>query len=306
MTQGAGPILQSNFIGKPHLVAIPQTPLQVSRTRWLQDNSSITSSGHSGPPELRGRFGSTNPDIDSPHKESSHRPNVEDIDFSVPAQLSGGTSAPPWSTSCILCSSSSSPLGPPLVTKTASHNLHTSWDISSHEPRPELGRGRSQVSPFATKTGGKLTHDKQSYSKPTTVPERVPLYLDHTVSAADPPSFNSHIQWKGTILAPQLMRTLTTTLSKPPTKYLLRGGQQEQRKLKSTKTFFMIRPGCDASELNQILKVTKLRSSYLILGLPHQMMLLVDERSLTAYKEIIPARCMLMKSPNHEIAKNVI
>ena len=215
MMQSASPspILQSNFVGKPHLVAIPQTSLQAPRTRRLQETNSVTSSGPSRPRELGVKFGSANAHVDSPHEESTHRPNAEDVDRTASLQLSGRTSAPPWSTSCVFCSSSSSPLGPSLVTKTASHNMHAPRDKSSHEPRPEPGRGRSQASPF-------VAHDEQSYSK-LRVAEKVPLRLEHTVSDADPPSISSHILWKGTILALQLMRTSTTTLSKLRTKYLL-------------------------------------------------------------------------------------
>jgi hypothetical protein len=152
VTQSAspGPILRSNFVGKPHLV--PQNSLQVPRTRWLQENSGVTSSGLSRPRELGGGFGLAN------------------------AHIAAGPSAPPWGTSCVSCSSSPSPLGPSVVTKTASHNMCAPL----HEPRPEPGRGRSQASPFITEGGGKVTHDEQSYSKPTIVPKRVPLRLEHT------------------------------------------------------------------------------------------------------------------------------
>ena len=292
----SGTILQSNDL-------VPQKSLQAPHTRYSQENSGITFSGPSRPRELGCKFGSANAYIDSPHEESTHRRNAEDIDRTAPARLSGGPSAPPWCTPCVLCSSPSFPLGPSLVTKTASHNMHAPWDTSSHEPRPEPRRGRSQASPFTTETGGKVTHGEQSYSKPTVVPERVPLRLEHTVSAADPPSFSSHILWKGTILALQLMRTSTTTLSKLRTKYLLRGGQQEQRKSSSTKTSFMI-PGWDVIELNQVFKVTMLCSSNLFLGLPHQTM--PYERSLTSHKEMIPARRILMTSSIHEKANNVV
>jgi len=279
-------------------VAIPQNYLQAPRTRWLRHFFETFWATRTGR-----QVGSANAHVDSPHEESMHRPDTEDVDHIAPVQLSGGPSAPPWRTSCVSRSSSSSPLGP--STKTASQNMHAPRDLSSHEPRPEHRRGRFQASPLSIKSGRKVAHNEQSYPKPTVVPERVPLRLDHTVSAADPSSFNSHVLWKGTILAWQLTRTSTTTLSKLQTKYLLRGGQQEQRKSSSMKTSFMIRPGCDVIDMNQILKVTMLRSSCLFLGLPHQMMLLVDERPL-AYKGMIPARRILMTLPNHEKAKNVV
>ena len=160
MTRSASP----GFVGKPRLVATPQTSLQAQRTHCSQENNSVTSSGPSRPRELGVKFGSANANVDPPHEESTHGPNAEDIDRIAPVKLSGGTSAPPWSTSCVFCSSSSSPLGPSLVRKTPSHNMHAPRDV------------------------GKVTHYKQSYSKPTVVPERVPLRLDHTVPAADPPS----------------------------------------------------------------------------------------------------------------------
>jgi hypothetical protein len=305
------PILQSNFVGEPHVVAIPipQTSLQVSRPRLLRDNSGIISSGPSGPRELGGRSGSANAHVvvDSPHEENTHTPNadlVEDAGRTTTVQLSGGPSAPSCGTSCVSWSSSF-PLGPSVVMKTASRSIHPPRDVSSHGQQPEHRLGRSKLSPFTTATGEEVTHNEQSYPMPTVVPERVPLRLEHTVSAADPPSFSSHILWKGTIPALQLMRTSTMTPSKLRTKYLLRGGQQEQRKSSSMKTSFMIRPGCDVIDMNQILKVTMLRSSCLFLGLPHQMMLLVDERPL-AYKGMIPARRILMTLPNHEKAKNVV
>ena len=224
---------------------MPQNSLQAPLTRCLQDNNSVTSQGPSRPRELGRRFGSTNAYIDSPREESTHRP-TEDIDRTAPAQLSGGPSTSPLCTSCALCSSSPSTLGPSLVTKAANHNMHEPRDTSSHELRSEPRRGRSRVSPFTTETGGKVSHGKQSYSKSTTVPERVPLRL---VSSADPPSVSSYILLKGTFLALQLMRTSTTTPNKLRTKYLLRSGRQEQRKSSSTKTSFMIR-GCDITELN--------------------------------------------------------
>jgi hypothetical protein len=156
------PILQSNFIRKPHLVAIPQTSLEEIRTRCLQDTESITSSGPSRQRELGVKFGSANAHVDPPREESTHGPNAKAIDHTAHVQLSGGISSPPWSTSCVFCSSSSSPLGPSLVRKTASHNMHAPRDV------------------------GKVTHYKQSHSKSTVVPEKVPLRLDYTVPTADP------------------------------------------------------------------------------------------------------------------------
>jgi hypothetical protein len=179
------PILQLNFLGKPHLVAIPQTSIQAPCTHCLQETNSVNSLGPSGPEELGGRFGSANAHEDSPHKECTHRPDSGDVDRIAPVRLSGIPSAPP--ASCVSWPSSSSPSGPSLVTKTASHDLHAPWDIFSHEPRPEPGRGRSQASPFTTESRGKVTHDEQSYPKPTALPERVTLRLERTVSVADPP-----------------------------------------------------------------------------------------------------------------------
>ena len=153
------------FVGKPHLVAIPQTSLQAPRTRCSQETNSVTSSGPSRPRELGVEFGSANAHIvDPPHEESTHGPNAEDVDRTAPVKSSGGTSAPHWGTSCAFCSSSSSPLGPSLVRKAASHSMHAPRDV------------------------GKVTHHKQSYSKPAVIQERVPLRLDHTVPAADLPS----------------------------------------------------------------------------------------------------------------------
>jgi hypothetical protein len=183
-----GPILQSNFLEKSHLVAMPRTSLQAPCTRCLQEANSVTSLGPSGPREPGGMFGSANAHVDSPHEESTQRPNAEDVDRISPVKLSGISSAPPWSTSCVSWSSSSSPSGSSLVTKTASHNMHAPWNKSSHEPRPEPGRGRSHASPFTTVSRGKVTHDEQSYPKPTVLPERVPLHFEHTVSAANSPS----------------------------------------------------------------------------------------------------------------------
>ena len=177
--QGArpDPILQSNFVGKPHLMATPQTSLQVPRTRWLRYFVETFWAPKSGM-----QVGSANAHIDSPHEESMHRPNADDVDRITPVQLSGRSPATPCGTSCVSCSSSSSPSGPSLVTKTTSPR-----DISSPEPRPEPGRGRSQVSSLSTETGGKVTHSKKTYPKHTVVPERVPLRLDRTIPAADPP-----------------------------------------------------------------------------------------------------------------------
>jgi hypothetical protein len=178
-----GPILQSNFVGRPHLAAIHQTSLQAPHTHWLQDTDSNdpSGSGPSMPREPGEWFRSANAQVDSPHERSTHRPHAEQVDRTAFVQLSGVPPAPHLSTPGISCSSSS-----PL-TRTASYSMHAPRDMPSFGSRPEPGGGHSRAPPFPRESTRGVTHDEQSYHKPTVTPERVPLCLRHTVSAADPP-----------------------------------------------------------------------------------------------------------------------
>jgi hypothetical protein len=183
-----GPILQSNFVGRPHFATIHKTSLQAPHTHWSQETDSNDPLGLSMPREPGERFRSANAEVNSLHERSTHRPYAEKVDRTAFVKLSGVPPAPHLSTPGISCSSSSYSLEPSLVvTRTASYSMHAPRDIPSFGSRPEPGGGHSRVPPLPRESTRGVTHDEQSYHKPTVTPERVPPCLRHTVSAADPP-----------------------------------------------------------------------------------------------------------------------